>query len=172
MKKIFCVILMVCVLFSCACGRATKENCLWYQERSFEAILDIQNADAQFSAVIKSVKSEDKDSMGKDIEVIFTGPESLSGIVLTENDQVLTVKLGEMSISEPSGGLRKLIEFSELFCLDGAPSSFQVEGELTRAVITGSDGDNAVILIDKSGVPKEISRGEIRIRIADFKCLD
>lgn len=156
-------------LFSCSPITAPKTE---YAKRAFRAEIRWVSDGSEYRAelVARGISS---DSDSRQIELAFTSPERLCGVIIEKVGEKATVKVGDM-VAELHN--QAILEAAELVASDGS-FSYKAKAELSgREVIVAErvcENDISEIYIDReSGAPLLVVSGERRIDVVWFEFLD
>lgn len=162
MKKIFLILPAflgaICLLFSSCDRNISKDDCLSYQEKAFEAEVSVKGGTLAFSAKVSGGALLPENGFSRDLTVTFTAPSSLKGISVTQAEGKTTVSLGELSFAGDGSTYDPLVDFAHLFALDAIPVSVELEGENTRITLIGTNDTLYSLLLSKNGLPLEIGK--------------
>ena len=162
MKK-FLFLIMLCLFcfFSCSKG-ITDENCLSYQENDFVAEVKGEHSGFVFEAKVSGKRGE-----GGNTTVVFTAPNSMKNIVAVYESGNTHISLDGIDFS--GSVYSNIADFAKLFSLEAVPVSFDLEGENTRAKLTGNGGERYSVLLDRDGLPLEIKEeGKALLTITEY----
>ena len=153
-----CALLCVFCLFSCS--KSIKDP-LFYKEKAFFARVKASGLGGDFEAIF--FVSEDKSSFSAEL----TSPQSLSGIVLSQEGSEMSISLGEKKFlegeSEILRGL-KIGKIAEMLAPGGKVTAIKSEGGLTAVTA----GDVKVYIDPKTSLPVAAESEGIVITVLDF----
>ncbi len=158
------------IVILCGCSVSDGEkNCLEYEEKAFEAEVEVTRGEFVFSGVVKGGSFDLNEGILRDVSVKFTAPSTLEGLEVTRKEGVVSAFIGNMRFDGDSELANELISFTELFEITGAPVSMELDGKNTRVRFPGADGGEIILLLGSDNLPKEISSGDIIVRVKSFK---
>lgn len=148
----FCLIIFS--VSGCGIGER-REDCLFFAERGFEALVRYTKEDFSFSA---KIKASPKGEVARDFVIELTEPSSLCGIRAERIAGEEKISLGELEFAGEFG-------FSPLFLADyfemtSPPTSVALDGENTVLTHEGEDGSIFYVVVGADDAPRRITRQE------------
>lgn len=171
MKKLLCLMLaLLPVLFCVSCSRTGRDP-LAYRREGMRAEVILTKNGIRLRGLL-TLAPETEDGTARNAEMLYSSPESVSGMNAVRKNGLTTVKLGDKTVSANNG----YFEAAEMI----APA-----GTVTEASVTETDGKKVTVLtvssaestyevmLTESGTPLRITGNGVTLDVVWFeKCSD